>query len=295
MSLTRPVVLTILAIMLLPATAAAQRDGSKTDADRARRIGEELRGADRTINRVYAELMETLPVADRAALRAGQRTWLKTRDTTCGIASSTGDRESWLAALIRDYQKTVCVVRLTGERVSTLNQYQRDGFRAAASRSDGAPIYQIESDRPLSRGKWYFEVTVDEPAVLRAGESTLFIGVTQKTKAAGAIDEDGHASGTLLALRRLDKDLQKTVYGFAVDLDNGRLYTRDAGAWDDGAPGSAGGMAITPGREYVAYLNSSIALDALIAARAVVMNIGAENFAYAIPDGYRPFPPPGVR
>ena len=78
-------------------------------------------------------------------------------------------------------------------------------------------------------------------------------------------------------------------------LHNGRLYTRDDGVWDDGAPGSAGGMEIKTGREYVAYLNSSIALDALIAAKAVVMNIGAESFAYALPDGFRPFPPPDAR
>jgi hypothetical protein len=67
---------------------------------------------------VYAELAKSLPPADRLALRNDERSWLRTRDSTCGVASSQGNRTAWFADLLRDYQKTVCVVRLTNERVA---------------------------------------------------------------------------------------------------------------------------------------------------------------------------------
>lgn len=284
----RPTLMLTFAVFVVAGTLGSARvqDRPKTDAQRAQYLADELRGADRTINRVYSELMQSLPAVDRDSLRTEQRAWLRTRDQACGLGSSQGSRESWLASLVNDYQKTVCVVRLTSERVATLAEYQRSGYgKAAASEPD--PVYELSSSLPVTKGKFYFEVTVDEAQVLKFGETALFFGVAQAAKEPGAINEDGQSTGTLLNMRKVDTDLSKTVYGFALDLDNGRLYSRENGVWNGGEPGSAGGSAVTLGRRYIAHLSSTIALNRALKAGAVVFNVNAQPFAHPLPQGYQ--------
>jgi uncharacterized protein len=48
--------LAIATMVGLAVSASAQCENPRTDAQRAQCLGDELRGADRTINRVYAEL-----------------------------------------------------------------------------------------------------------------------------------------------------------------------------------------------------------------------------------------------
>jgi uncharacterized protein YecT (DUF1311 family) len=206
---------TTAAIVGLAASASAQCQNPTTDAQRAQCLGDELRGTDRTINRVYAELVKSLAPADRLTLRDDKRAWLKTRDRTCGITWSQGDRATWFADLLRDYQKTVCVVRLTNERVTVLNGYQN----------------------------------------------------------------------------RIDKNLEPQVFGFAVDLDNGRLYIGDSGAWPDGEPGSAGGSALIHGRGYRMMLTSSVAVNEFLRSGTLTVNLGERGFVYSVPAGYRPLQP----
>jgi len=270
----------------------AQCDNPKTDAARAECIKTELKESDSTINRTCGELMKSLSPDDRTALRSEQRAWIKTRDQQCGITWSKGDREAWFGDLLKDYQKTVCVVRLTNDRVSALESYQKNNKVAPvaeppASVADGQPVYDLQSNQPKTSGKWYFEVKVDGPAIQKMAEVTLFIGVAQAAPAAGAANEEGQASGSMVMIRR-NKQPDNGTLGFALDLDNGKLYTSHDGAWDGGAPGSAGGLDLLKGRTYKAYLDSSAAVNAFLKAHALDLNYGDRGFVYHVPDGYKP-------
>lgn len=284
----------VLPFFSLAATAAyAQCANPKTDAVRAECIKTELKGSDSTINRTYGELMKSLPAEDRITLRNEQRAWLKTRDRECGITWSKGDREAWFADLLKDYQKTVCVVRLTNARVAALASDQQGNRVAPAvdsapASANGAFVYDLHSNEAKTSGKWYFEVKVDGPAIQKMTEVTLFIGVAQASPASGAANEDGQASGSFVMIRRNNQEPDNGTLGFALDLDNGKLYTSQDGTWEGGAPGSAGGIDILKGRMYKAYLTSSTAVNPFLKAHALELNYGDHGFVYHMPDGYKP-------
>jgi len=291
--LLRCVMLSAFAILTASATRA-QCDNPKTDAARADCIKAELKGSDSTINRTYVELMKSFSPNDRTTLRNEQRAWLKTRDQTCGITWSKGDREAWFADLLKDYQKTVCVVRLTNARVQALGSYQKSNSVAPAANlapaasSDGELVYDVQSNEPKTKGKWYFEVKVDGAAIQKLAEVTLFIGVEQSQPEQGAANENGQATGSFVMIRRNNKTPDSGTLGFAVDLDNGKLYTSQDGTWEGGGPGTAGGLDLLKGRTYKAYLSSSSALNPFMKAHALDLNYGERTFLYHVPDGYKP-------
>jgi uncharacterized protein YecT (DUF1311 family) len=291
------------AVLLAP-PVWAQCEAPKTDAQRAQCIGDELRSSDRTINRVYLELMKSLSPADQTSLRDDERAWLRSRDRTCGLASSQGDRNQYFANLLRDYQKTVCVVRLTNERVATLNNYQRANAVSpppaspapapapvATSAVSTDPTYDVFSREPKTAGKWYFEVKISPATILKSAETTLFAGIVQAVRQDNAINASGLSIGTLRNVRRIDKNVEPTLIGFAVDLDNGKLYISENGDWNDGRPGSAGGDDVPRGRSYRMMLTSSVAVNDFLRSQALNINLGERGFVYAVPDGYRPLQP----
>jgi uncharacterized protein YecT (DUF1311 family) len=291
--LARSVAILIFAILLATA-ARAQCENPKTDAARRECITTELKGSDSTINRTYVELMKSLSPEDRTALRNEQRAWLKTRDVTCGITWSKGNREAWFGDLLRDYQKTVCVVRLTSARVEALGSYQKANSVAPVSdpvspvSSDGELVYDLQSNEAKTKGKWYFEVQVDGAAIQRMAEVTFFIGVEQSQPEQGAANENGQATGSFLMIRRNNKTPDSGTLGFAVDLDNGKLYTSQDGSWQGGGPGTAGGLDLLKGRTYKAYLSSSSAVNPFLKAHALDLNYGDRTFLYHLPEGYKP-------
>jgi uncharacterized protein YecT (DUF1311 family) len=282
-----PVVLAV-----APSGARAQCDNPKTNEQRAQCVGEELRGADRTINRVYGDLMKSLSPDDRTTLRNEQRAWIKNRDLACGLTWSKGDREAWLADLLRDYQKTVCVVRLTNERVQALNNYQKSNSVApsapAAAASESSPLYDLITREAKTKGKWYFEVKVDEPAIQKLAEATFSSGVVQAVPETAATNERGGSYGNLITIRRIDKIVELYTLGFAVDLDNGKLYLSKNGSWYGGAPGSSGGLDLMRGRAYKAQLSSSVSINSFLTSHLLDVNFGDREFTYHIPDGYGP-------
>jgi len=286
----------ILLLAVAPGGAQAQCDNPKTSAQRAQCVGDELRGADRTINRVYGDLMKSLTPADRVTLRNDQRAWIKTRDVNCGLTWSKGDREAWLADLLKDYQKTVCVVRLTNDRVQALYGYQKSNAIVAAppvpaAGSDSTPVYDLYTHEPKSKGKWYFEVKVDEPAIQKLAEATFSTGVLQAVPDEAATNERGGSYGSLITIRRIDKNVEIYTLGYAIDLDNGKLYTSMNGQWDDGAPGSSGGLDLIRGRAYKGELSSSVSINPFLSAHLLDVNFGDRAFAYHLPDGYSPLQP----
>ncbi len=281
-----------LLLALTPSGARAQCDNPKTSVQRAQCVGDELRGADRTINRVYGDLMKSLSPADRLTLRNDQRSWLKMRDQNCGLTWSKGDREAWLADLLRDYQKTVCVVRLTNDRVQTLYDSQKSNAvltsPAPAVASDSAPVYDLFTHEPKAKGKWYFEIRVDEPAIQRLAEATFSTGVVQAVADEAATNERGGSYGSLITIRRIDKNVELYTLGYALDLDNGKLYISINGEWDGGAPGSSGGLDLIRGRAYKGELSSSVSINPFLSSHLLDVNFGDRPFAYHMPDGYSP-------
>src|SRR6266436_5456643 len=231
-----------LLLALTPSGARAQCDNPKTSVQRAQCVGDELRGADRTINRVYGDLMKSLSPADRLTLRNDQRSWLKMRD-----------------------QNTVCVVRLTNDRVQTLYDSQKSNAvltsPAPAVASDSAPVYDLFTHEPKAKGKWYFEIRVDEPAIQRLAEATFSTGVVQAVADEAATNERGGSYGSLITIRRIDKNVELYTLGYALDLDNGKLYISINGEWDGGAPGSSGGLDLIRGRAYKGELSSSVSIN----------------------------------
>jgi uncharacterized protein YecT (DUF1311 family) len=277
---------------LTPRAVHAQCDNPKTNAQRAQCVGDELRGSDRTINRVYGDLMKSLSPDDRVTLRNNQRAWIKTRDQECGLTWSKGDREAWLADLLRDYQKTVCVVRLTNDRVLALYSYQKSNSVAPASPapagSDSAPLYDLFTREGKTSGKWYFEVKVDEPAIQKVAEATFSAGVLQSAPQAGASNAQGGSYGNLITIRRIDKVVELYTLGFAIDLDNGKLYLSKNGDWYEGKPGSSGGLDLIRGRSYKGELSSSVSINPFLSSHTLDVNFGDRAFAYHLPDGYSP-------
>jgi uncharacterized protein YecT (DUF1311 family) len=280
------------------ASTRAQCDNPKTNEERAQRIGGELRGSDATINHVYGDLMKSLSPTEKTALRDQQRAWIKARDKKCALTWSKGDREVWLADLLKDYQKTVCVVRLTNERVDTLNNYEKTnhveppaedaGNNRGSTAGDDDAVYVLTSSNSRKNGKWYFEVRVDPGAVLKAGEASFFIGVQQNGVEAGAINAEGISVGELMPVRRKYRDADPAILGFALDTDNGKLYISRNGVWESGDPGTAGGQDLIRGRAYEAVVNSSIELNSLESSRAIEVNFGEKSFNYHLPNGYLP-------
>jgi hypothetical protein len=75
--------------------------------------------------------------------------------------------------------------------------------------------------------------------------------------------------------------------GFALDLVAGKLYIRINGEWKDGAPGSSGGIDVTPGQPYLCGVEASVPVDVLIKESMLRVDFGSTAFEYSLPAGYR--------
>jgi uncharacterized protein YecT (DUF1311 family) len=285
----------------------------KTDAERAQCIGQELMASDKKINDEYHQLHDALDTADQATLRHQEITWIKARAAACQVDMKESDREKWLATLLVDFNKTVCVVRFTSQRVAELQAQYDTVMRARAvaaappaksetPASPSAPktfdellqylrrtsplsqdVYDVVAQRTPSAGKWYFEATIQVGEIAETSEASIFIGAT------------GHGAssiGGIQAIRRHSIGAPAINVGIALDLDDGKLYVRRNGLWDS-APGSAGGLDLKLGRPYQAKLSSSVSLTPYLDKNLVEVNFGQRPFTYALPDGYVALDPGG--
>ncbi len=272
---------------LLTTPADAGRcDSPQTNTEVAACLEEELRDSDLRINQTYQTLMRQLDEAKKLELRTEQRAWLKKRDAACQLDTRESNRERWMQTILKDYTKTVCVVRFTRSRVAELD-------RMLAGRSTPTPapapspqpalddndMYEVNALIRHNQGKWYYEVELNLGEIARTAETTLGIG----------FDGLGVMIGRLVNIRRRDRELPTVRLGFALDLDDGKSYGHANGLWLGGAPGSAQGLDVKLGREYGARVVSSVAMNELLNKRLVQINFGDKAFAYPMPPGYRPF------
>jgi len=62
-----------------------------------------------------------LQAKEGAALRSGQRDWVRQRDKSCGVKELTGvTGAGWLAYVLSDTPSAQCVLQQTRERVTAL-------------------------------------------------------------------------------------------------------------------------------------------------------------------------------
>jgi uncharacterized protein YecT (DUF1311 family) len=108
------------ALTILPCLARADCTAASGDAERAQCIGQDLRRSDIDINDTYGQLRARLSPEGQAELRHQEIAWIKARAQACQVDTKEPDRDRWIANLLADYSKTVCVVRFTERRVAEL-------------------------------------------------------------------------------------------------------------------------------------------------------------------------------
>ncbi|WP_313950460.1 lysozyme inhibitor LprI family protein [Accumulibacter sp.] len=293
-------ILPCLFALLLPAIAGGAHAGDCDDPtsseEVAQCLGKDLRDSDATINSSYKELMGRLNEGDKANLRQAQRRWIKDRDAACQLDTKESNRERWYQALLKDYAKTVCVTRYTRQRTNELQAMlvtlspqqdttppqQRPSMPASpAAEKQSEAEYKKGPSTLHSSGKWYFEFAVNYGEVVRIEPCVLSVGVANKTLFTGMLVN-------IRQKKHADKDVVR--YGFAVDLDNGKLYMSRNGVWVDGDPGSNLGYDLKLGREYHAgFTVSADSADPYLERKAIVSNYGDSAMTYTLPAGYSPW------
>jgi uncharacterized protein YecT (DUF1311 family) len=289
-------------LILVAGGARAECGNGTSDADVKACLSQELRDSDQRINAVYKAIMAARDEAGKTTLRDQQRAWLKSRDKACNLDNKESDREKWLQAILTDRSKTVCVVRYTFARVGELNdmltqaggtppgdlppapeapKFADDSGGAAAGFSVVDEGYQLHTNATHQRGKWYYEMRIDNGGIAKLGDVLLTAGFE-------GTEDQGGGVVQMFNIRHTHTDAPATVIGWAIDLDNGLVNIRYNGTWDV-QPGAAGSSEVKLNRAYGGYLEGSSPLTALIKRNLLTINLGEKPFAYAIPDGYKPF------
>ncbi len=294
--------LILLACIFVPAAALADCNAPASDAERAQCIGQDLRTSDTTINDTYSELRGRLSPEGQSELRHQEIAWIKARAQTCQVDTREPDRDKWLAALLTDYSKTVCVVRFTDQRVAELRAQLAALTRAAQAAPAALPpllpmppplpqapqprfgeaptgdIYRLVAHKIVATGKWYYEVSYDQSEIAKTASADFFIGVN---------GVNFSNVGTLQTIHKRNIGRPPVTIGVAEDLDDGKLYLSLNGAWR-AVPGSAGGLDLKLGRPYLSQMTSSVPLNPYLDQGLVRVNFGEHAFTYALPAGYIP-------
>ena len=284
----------LLAIAPIPVTLAKECDRPQTSEAVARCLGNELRQSDVKINDIYKRLMGRLDETERAKLRDEQRAWLKERDEVCILDQRISNREKWLRDVLTDYRKTVCVTRYTRYRAAELEKMLANLKAASSAPNDLArqtppkteqSKYQIASTTVRNQGHWYFDVTVYARDIARLGFNALWLGCWEGNT---------NTSTGMIVYVRDEKGAPGNIrYGFALDLDAGRLYISTNGAWPNGEPGSARGIPAKVGGEYRCGVESTMPIGPLIERGLLAVNYGIPHaFPYRIPSGFLSFDQP---
>lgn len=285
--------------MAVPALADPASDASETAG-----LAQDLRDSDKRINAVYKTLMEGLDEAGKKSLRDEQRAWLKARDKECSLDSKESDREKWLQGILTDPSKTVCVVRYTYQRVSQLDTQLKSQAKAPAADLPSAPQapvlpaaaagqqaapapaglayvddgYALQSTAQRSTGKWYLEVWIDPAGIAALGDVVL----------SPVFHSPEINTGRMINIRRKQTNAEPVTLGLAIDLDNGFVYMRVNGAWQN-QPGQVSPLQVKLGRPYSFMLNGSSEVRELVRRGLIKVDLGDTPLRYAVPDGYRPY------
>jgi uncharacterized protein YecT (DUF1311 family) len=290
------------AVSVLAATPTLAQPAS--DSGETAGLAQDLRDSDKRINAVYKTLMEGLDEAGKKSLRDAQRGWLKARDKECSLDTKESDREKWLQAILTDPSKTVCVVRYTYQRVTQLDTQLKGQANAPAADLPSAPQapvlppaaagqgagpvpagltyvddgYALQSTAQRTTGKWYLELWVDPAGIAALGDVVL----------SPVFHSPEVNTGRMITIRRKQANAEPVTLGLAIDLDNGFVYMRVNGAWQN-QPGQVSPLQVKLGRPYSFLLNGSSEVRELVRRGLIKVDLGDTPFRYAMPDGYRPY------
>jgi len=281
----------LLTLAPVSVTQAKECDRPQTSEEVARCLGNELRQSDVKINDIYQQLMVSFDETGRKRLRDEQRAWLKERDEVCILDRRETNREKWLLETLKDYRKTVCVTRYARFRTAELEKLFANQKLAQAKPNDPSSQspqkteqskYQIVSPSIRNHALWYFDVTVNARDIARLGLNALWMGCWE--------GKTNTSVGTLVQVRDVKGASGNLRYGFALDLDVGRLYISVDGAWPNGEPGSMRGVPAQAGGEYKCGAESTTPIGPLIERGLLNVNYGIpHSFPYHIPSGYLAF------
>jgi Uncharacterized protein conserved in bacteria len=285
----------IIIILIASGTYAAECDNPSASEDMAYCLGKELRESDVKINQTYQTLISKLAKDEQEKLRQDQRSWIKERDAVCNCASKESNREKWYQWLLKDYRKTVCVTRYTRQRITELDRMLADlSPKPQAKESPTLPpqsaskkVKNVEADYEIwaksdeTVGRWYFEVTLNSWAIAQFSPSALFAGCKDK--------KTQQSSGVLDHIRASNVKAPVVYFGFALDLESGKLYIRRDGIWYKGPPGSSGGLDLKLSHPYSCGIETTALIAPLVDKGYLQPNFGEKPFMYSIPDGYLPF------
>jgi uncharacterized protein YecT (DUF1311 family) len=277
----------------------------------------ELRFVDGRLNERYEQLRQRLQPDERKALLAAQREWMKKRDRECDVESRTPDRDLWLQQVALSEALAHCILHATQKRIAELEEmYQRattppvfaevlprttplssSTAMATGPAKDG---YVIRSAASRQRGKYYFEVVIDQAAAREKLEAMVTAHVSDGRRSMGtsyhirprdvALQLGSNSSVTIVGGNLGEIRLPKVVLGVAVDLEQGRLYRHRDNTWlQNAVPGSPDGVPLRRDAAYKAEVTSSVTLEPLLQQGVVAVNFGSSPFQRPPPPGYRGF------
>lgn len=270
--------LTAASTVLIVLAFASQASAQCTDWSNVRCRRDRLQAVDREMNAEYGRLVGgDLPGERIQRLRAEQRAWIGTRNSTCEVPASVAARKDWIQELAKDRLRSMCVIGATEQRTRNLREVRM------AQVNELERVHEVkEHYAPVvaDRGKWYAEVDIlvseywhRSPAALEVGLRGPKVNYTVNLK-----------------LDRSVKEGSRKVVGLAFDLDEKRFYPRVDGRWSNGKPGDRdGGYALQDAGDYGIFVKSSGSIGRQLKNGGIRLNFGAERFEDLPPEGYAPF------
>jgi uncharacterized protein YecT (DUF1311 family) len=273
-------------LIAISGKAAAVCDINLPPEERTACVTKELRQADEALNRTYQSVLATQDSTHRDLFRDEQRFWLVLRDRECDVALRQSKDKQWAEKLGKYDLKAICVTQMSRLREAELRIFGGTPLsRSLAPRAQMRGTYRLSSIESRDTGKWYFEVTVEAAQLSLVIDALVFIGVTSDTGNVGtmvSVRPEGRAMG--ITLLPNDKRI-----GIAIDLDRGKLYVRQNGAWTVGSPGSEDGLPLNFGHRIQVTVDSSVPIRGLVDKGLIYINYGMDSFVDPIPDGYSPY------
>ena len=270
----------LLTLLVAFNTFAAECDDPKGSEEISRCVGSDLYAADINLNLMYKSLAGSLIGADKDHLRADQLAWLKERNRVCGLTNKETDREKWHEDLMKDFKKAICVTRYSKVRTIELDDMMTQHKFKIAAAAHPQQDYQLTSNKLRESGFWYYEVKVNAGAISRSGSAIIW---------SGCGEEKTHSAAGVTFRIRPGQNLGETLIGIAIDLEQGKFYHSENGVWQDGEPGSSGGLDIKLGRTYRCGIDSSELVKPLLEKQYLDVNFGERPFIYEPPQKYAPY------
>lgn len=247
----------------------------------------------------YQSLMQLLPESAQKLLKENQQAWIKKRDSACLLDSRKLGQDAWLGKLERSDDLMLCAMKYVRNRSGQLDQWASDvktGDIGSVSKqmsltasdwalhpNDHDAEYQMLTKNSHKRGLWYLEATINGDAISKlTGKKSTALEIM-------CVDPAQKKGNGWLAYSGESDFHESTVIGIALDLNRGKIYVGQNGAWLNGMPGKSGGGDVLLGGDFVCGIHSMLPIEDLVNKDIININFGENHFVYDAPKGYQPF------